>query len=106
MVKINKTNNEGETMKFLGTGYRQYKNNPSDLKVGERVMFNGHSSTTNQLFEIVSIHDNESTLRRLGRLKNLREIQVTYTLRNVKKNGELGKKESTTIARRLYIEVA
>ena len=93
-------------MKFLGTGYRQYKHTPSDLKIGERVEFCGHSSSTTRVFQVVGIWNNAGILRKHGRLEHLSEIQITYTLRNVKKDGELGNIKTTATARRFHREVA
>ena len=93
-------------MKFLGTGYKQHKHNPSDLKIGERVEFCGHSSSTTRVFQVVGIWNNAGILRKHGRLEHLSEIQITYTLRNVKKDGELCNITTTTTARRFHREVA
>ena len=93
-------------MKFLGTGYKQHKHNPSDLKIGERVEFCGHSSSTTRVFQVVGIWNNAGILRKHGRLEHLSEIQITYTLRNVKKDGELGNITTTTTARMFHREVA
>tara|TARA_Y100000593_G_C4182478_1_gene272704 strand:- start:331 stop:654 length:324 start_codon:yes stop_codon:yes gene_type:complete len=103
MVREKQINKLGETMRFLGTGYKQYKNNPSDLKIGERVEFNGHSSSTNRVFEVVSIWDNQEILEKHNGLISWgAEIHITYTLRNVKKNGELGNIRTTVNARKFY----
>lgn len=87
-------------MRLLGTGYKQYKNNPDDLTVGEKVLYCGHSSSTDRIFEVVGIWDNEAILRGRG-VEGWTDIHINYTLRNVKKNGELGKKEVQVSARKL-----
>ena len=120
MVKINKTNNEGETMKTdyykMTTTERkeitrhilnsEYDNNADYLKVGDKVWYCGYHSSSYRLFEIEEVSDNRDMLKKLGRLTHLKQYMVTYTLRNIKSNGDVGKTTATSYAFNLHREVA
>ena len=72
-----------ESIKYLSCGVRAVRmSNPSDLKVGERVKFLGHSAYTYRECEIVLVERYEWGVR--------------YYLQGVKKDGSLGEYKGQT----------
>tara|TARA_R110002020_G_C15898348_1_gene740761 strand:+ start:125 stop:496 length:372 start_codon:yes stop_codon:yes gene_type:complete len=88
--KMTKEERNNVTANYFVCTPKHWDNHPSDLKVGDLAWFCGWSAASYKLFQIESVDNNIKLLESIGKLKNGKRYQVTYTIRNIKSNGELG----------------
>ena len=88
--KMTKEQRNEVTSNYFHPKFNSWDNNPVDLKEGDLAWFLGYSATTYKLFKVVKVETNIDILRSLKRLVNGKRFHISYTLVNIKSNGETG----------------